>query len=200
MKFFSLQTRSTSTYSNPNQWTMNMRGKLPVVIPVVQPIVPTPPPPPSNVGKVKWGPAVWFFLHTVSVKIKDEAFQSLRTELLSHIYAICCNLPCPECSNHAKAYLDGINFNTIQTKYDLKKMLWAFHNSVNQRKGYTFFPFEQVDETFLKAITNNIFINFIAHFSDRNRSLKLLPTDLHRSRLCNTLKLWLNSNINAFYP
>jgi len=200
MKFFSLQTRSTSSYSNPNpnQWTMNMRTKLPSITPIVQP--PITPSPPSTVGKVKWGPAVWFFLHTVSVKIKDEHFQSLRTDLLSHIYSICINLPCPECSNHAKAYLDNINFNTIQTKNDLKKMLWAFHNSVNQRKGYPFFAFEQVDETFSKAITNNIFINFIAHFSDRNRSLKLLPTDLHRSRLCNTLKIWLNTNINAFYP
>lgn len=199
MKFFSVQTRSTSTYSNANQWTMNIRAKLPQVVPVQQPVITTPQPA-TTVGKVKWGPAVWYFLHTVSVKIKDEMFSSIRLELLSHIYAICTNLPCPDCSNHAKAYLDSINFNTIQTKNDLKKMLWTFHNSVNQRKGYPFFTFDQVDETYLKAVTNNIFVYFIAHFSDRNRSLKLLPTDLHRSRLCNSLKIWLNANINAFYP
>jgi hypothetical protein len=197
MKLFSLQTRSTATKPISNQWTMNIRPKIP------QYIKPAPPQPviqqqPSNVGKVKWGPAVWFFLHTISVKIKEEYFPALRIPLLNHIYSICTNLPCPECSNHAKSYLDGINFNTIQTKNDLKKMLWAFHNSVNQRKGYPFFSFELIDSTYSTAVTNNICVYFIAHFSDRNRSLKLLPTDLHRSRLCQSLKTWLNDNIQAF--
>ena len=201
MKFFSIQTRATATKPVMNQWTMNIRAKIPSLN--------TSPPPiqqqqqiqqPSNVGKVKWGPAVWFFLHTISVKIKEELFPSLRIQLLSNIYAICTNLPCPECSNHAKSYLDGINFNTIQTKSDLQKMLWAFHNSVNQRKGYPFFPFDQIESTYSIADTNKICVYFIAHFSDRNRSLKLLPTDLHRSRLCQSLKTWLNDNIQAFYP
>jgi hypothetical protein len=197
MKLFSLQTRSTATKPISNQWTMNIHAKIPQYI---KPALPQPviQQQSSNVGKVKWGPAVWFFLHTISVKIKEESFHALRIPLLNHIYSICTNLPCPECSNHAKSYLDGINFNTIQTKSDLKKMLWAFHNSVNQRKGYPSFSFELIDATYSTAVTNNICVFFIAHFSDRNRSLKLLPTDLHRSRLCQSLKIWLNDNIQAF--
>jgi hypothetical protein len=91
---------------------MNMRGRLPVITPIVQPVATTPPP--SNVGKVKWGPAVWFFLHTVSVKIKDEHFQQLRVELLDMIYTICANLPCPTCSGHAVDYLKSINYSMIK--------------------------------------------------------------------------------------
>jgi hypothetical protein len=198
MKFFSLQTRSTTSYSNPNQWTMGLRAKIPqqVITPPPQIAVPTP----SPVGKVKWGPAVWYLLHTISVKVKESDFSYIRVDLLNHIYAICTNLPCPDCSNHAKAYLDGVNFNTIQTKTDLIKLLWAFHNTVNQRKGYPFYQYDQIDETYSKAVTNNIIIHFMAHFSDRNRSLKLLPTDLHRMRLCQALKIWFNDHITSFDP
>jgi hypothetical protein len=79
-------------------------------------------------------------------------------------------------------------------------MLHAFHNEVNRRKGYPFFPYEKVDEKYSLAITNNIIRNFMIHFSDRNRSLKLLATDLHRARLCELLKTWFNDNIQAFEP
>ena len=194
MKLFSYQTRNTS-----NQWSMGFRAKIPQLppqqIPPQQVVVTQAPE-----KKVKWGPAIWFLLHTLSVKIKEERFQSIRYELLNHIYTICTNLPCPICSNHAKDYLNGINMNTIQTKDDFKKLIWAFHNNVNKEKGYSFFPFEQVDLKYSLAVTNNIIINFIAHFSDSSRSVKLLADDLLRSQLCKVLKEWFNRNITAFDP
>jgi hypothetical protein len=107
-------------------------------------------------------------------------------------------LPCPDCANHAKIYLDGINFNTIRTKDDLKMLLYKFHNDVNKKKGYSLFPYEQLDEKYSLAITNNIIRNFMIHFSDRNRSLKLLVSDLNRSQLCNILKQWFNEKISCF--
>lgn len=201
MKLFSVHTKANSNPSTQHVWTMPLRAKLPIPIQQQQQILQnsvTVTPPPEK--KVKWGEPIWFFLHTLSVKVKEREFHSIRANLLNHIYAICTNLPCPDCSNHAKTYLDGVNFNTIQTKTDLKKLLHAFHNEVNRRKGYPFFPYEKVDEKYSLAITNNIIRNFMAHFSDRNRSLKLLATDLHRARLCEFLKTWFNENIRAFDP
>lgn len=148
--------------------------------------------------KVKWGEPTWYLLHTLSIKIKDHEFAIIRKELLDTIYAICINLPCPDCANHAKAYLDSINFNTIQTKESLIKMLHHFHNTVNRRKGYAYFPYEEVNEKYSKAITVNIIRNFIAHFSDRNRTIKLLASDLYRANLCERLKLWFNENFHRF--
>ena len=150
--------------------------------------------------KVKWGEPTWFLFHTLSVKIKENEFQKIRVDLLNQIYSICTNLPCPDCANHAKTYLDGINFNAIQTKEDFKKMLHAFHNEVNKRKGYAYFPYEQLNEKYSLAITSNIIQNFMTHFSDRNRSIKLLATDLFRARLCISLKEWFNQNIHLFAP
>ena len=196
MKFFSAQTLASYTPPKNNIMKMMIRPKImpPQSLVQVQPIqsIQTPE------KKVKWGEPTWFLFHVLSVKVKNENFHMIRADLLNQIYAICVNLPCPDCANHAKTYLDGINFNTIQTKKDLKNMLYTFHNIVNQKKGYPFFTYEQVDEKYSKAITIHIIQNFMIHFSDRSRSLKLLPTDLYRQRMCEQMKLWFNTNITAF--
>jgi hypothetical protein len=198
MKLFSFQTRNTSGQStNNSQWSMGIRVNLPPPSAIVpQEVVVTP----SPEKKVKWGPAVWFLFHTISIKIREDRFQSIRLELLNHIYSISTNLPCPICSQHAKEYLNGINFNTIQTKSDLQKMLWAFHNEVNKLKGYPFFLFDQLNEKYSVAVTSNIMVYFMGHFSDRARSTKLLADDLIRAQLCKLLKEWFNNHITYFDP
>ena len=200
MKFFSAQTLASYTPPKPNIMTMSIRPKM--MIPQQSQQQQQQQPPVQSIQiytkKVKWGEPTWFLFHVLSVKVKDEYFNIIRADLLNQIYAICINLPCPDCANHAKTYLDGINFNAIQTKSDLKKMLYTFHNIVNHRKGYPFFAYDQLDEKYSKAITIRIIQNFMVHFSDRSRSLKLLPTDLYRQRLCEQLKIWFNNNITLF--
>jgi hypothetical protein len=204
MRFFSVQTRGTYSIPEntikPSNQSMIMTIRPKMFFPNTQVQIPTPviSNPPEK--KVKWGEPTWFLFHTLSVKIKDSEFASIRNELLNQIYAICINLPCPDCANHAKTYLEGINFNAIQTKTDLKKMLHIFHNSVNQRKSYPLFPYDELDKKYSTAITSRIIQNFMVHFSDRNRSIKLLPSDLHRQRLCISLKEWFNKNISLFDP
>jgi hypothetical protein len=203
LKFFSSQTiANTNSQTLGRTFYMPMKQVIPPqpVLPILeQPsLQPSPETPSPTPKKMKWGEPTWFLLHTLSVKVKESEFKSIRADLLNRIYAICINLPCPDCANHAKMYLDSINFNTIQTKEDLKVMLYNFHNNVNKKKGYPFFPYDQLNEKYSLAITNNIIRNFMIHFSDRNRSLKLLATDLHRLQLCDTLKKWFNERISCF--
>jgi len=201
MRLFSSNTlANTNTTQNSNRPFMSMNL-------IVRPPPQTNLPQPSVVNitsdppkKVKWGEPTWYLFHTLSVKIKESEFPKIRVDLLNQIYSICTNLPCPDCANHAKTYLDGVNFNAIQTKEDFKKMLYTFHNEVNKRKGYPYFPYEQLNEKYSLAITSNIIQNFMTHFSDRNRSIKLLATDLFRARLCISLKEWFNQNIHVFDP
>ena len=196
MKFFSNQTIANTNNKQISQpFYMVMRKPIQQLPSVEIPTIIQQPDPPK---KVKWGEPTWYLLHTLSIKVKDSEFKHIRIDLLNRIYAICVNLPCPDCANHAKIYLDNINFNTIQTKEDLKLLLYKFHNDVNRRKGYPFFPYDKLDEKYSLAITNNIIRNFMVHFSDRNRSLKLLAGDLYRSQLCISLKKWFNDNINSF--
>ena len=70
--------------------------------------------------EIKWGKPTWQFFHMLAHKIKPEYFKQVRIELLNTIYSICSTLPCPVCSEHAKQYMNSINFNNIQTKEDLK--------------------------------------------------------------------------------
>jgi len=175
----------------PRRMTFNTINRIQIPEQIA---IPTPP----VIPKVKWGEPTWFLLHTLSVKVKESEFQLIRQDLLNRIYAICTNLPCPTCSEHAKTYLDGINFNAIQTKEDLKRMLYLFHNKVNERKGYPIFPYEELDAKYCLAITNNIIVNFMKHFSDRNHNIKLVAGDMMRFKLCDILRQWFNNNIRAF--
>ena len=107
----------------------------------------TPAEPPKK-KSMKWGEPTWFMFHTLAEKIKPEYFLVIRQELLHVIHSVCSNLPCPDCARHAKQYMNGVNFNAIRTKDDLRILLHRFHNEVNQKKGFPLFPFEQLSEKY----------------------------------------------------
>jgi len=151
-----------------------------------------------QVGKMKWGEPTWFLLHTLSYKVKDEVFTQFKDELLRIVYVICTNLPCPTCSDHAKTYLDGINMRAIQTKEQLKIMLFNFHNVVNKKKGYANFSYEDFEAKYSKAVTTNIIHNFMPYFADRSRSPKLMASDFQKTYIVKMLKEWFQKNIGAF--
>ena len=160
--------------------------------------VPTPPPPVvSDREKMRWGSAIWKFLHVMADKIKENEFAEKKNEILTMIYSICSVLPCPICSEHAKRYLQGINMNRILTKEDLKMMLYNFHNDVNKRKGYAIFnkddlgKYEGVD--FVSSVNE-----FFYYFEDKHRSAKLMADDMIRSETSKIVKKWIMKNVGAF--
>lgn len=172
---------------------------------------PSPAPAPTQVRMVNenavkssatmtWGKPTWYFFHTLAEKVKPEEFSNIRTDLLDIIYSICVNLPCPDCANHARTYLDKINFNTIQTKEDLKMMLFVFHNSVNQRKGYDMFTIDQLNELYGSSNTANIINNFLQTYLKKNASPRMMANELFRRRIVNKTQIWLNANSNKFMP
>jgi len=173
----------------------NMSKSVTSSLPIPPPQIPViEPPKPTMI----WGPAIWFLLHTLAEKILAEKFQAIRSELLTNIYSICTHLPCPVCSEHAKEYFGKINFNSIQTKEDLKLLLFQFHNTVNQRKGYAIFTIDELNIKYKQANTIHIIQNFMIHFKDRNRSPKLIADDLQRARIAVSLQSWFQQNIQYF--
>lgn len=148
--------------------------------------------------KMKWGPPVWFFFHTIAEKVKPEEFPSIRGDILNNIVLICKNLPCPNCASHAADYMSKINLNAIQTRDDLKSLLFTFHNTVNQRKGYQLFTRQQLDDKYSTAVTVNIFNNFLLHFQDKHKSIRMIADDMYRKRISANLRDWFIANINKF--
>jgi len=152
----------------------------------------------NNPKPMRWGEPIWFLFHTLAEKVREDKFLFVREKLLNLINIICNNLPCPICAEHAKIYLKGINFKSIQTKAQLKEFLWTFHNSVNIRKKYPLFSREELDEKYKTAITINIINNFMNVFSKKSMSIRLIADDLYRARLIGDLKIWFNTNIEYF--
>jgi hypothetical protein len=149
-------------------------------------------------GKKIWGPSVWLFFHSFAEKIKPEYFSTTGKEFIAHIVNICNNLPCPECAMHASAYMQKIQLNSIQTKDDLIKMLYVFHNQVNKRVGQPEFEISDLNEKYNTANLVNVYNNFIRHFSDKHYSIRMISDDMFRQRLCKQLTVWLRSNIIHF--
>lgn len=203
MQFLNISYNSSNINTpqniTPNMFIMRRRfiNNRPAPSPPVQVPVPVEEEPKK---KMIWGAPIWYLFHTMAEKVKDDSFPSIRHEILNNIYAIAVNLPCPICSTHAKEYLDRINFNVIQTKNDLKNMLFQFHNEVNKRKGYNLFPLAELDEKYSKAVTVNIIQNFLIHFQDKHRSPKLIASDLQRTHIASKLKEWFLKNIGHFEP
>jgi hypothetical protein len=147
---------------------------------------------PSDGDRIKWGRPTWRFFHILAHKIKPEHFKQVRKDMLDTIYSICCTLPCPVCSEHAKQYMNAINFNTIQTKEDLKDMLFNFHNAVNVRKNYAPFNREELDATYNEFNTIAVAREFMFYYKDRNRSIKLVADDMMRAKIAVNVQNWFN--------
>ena len=147
--------------------------------------------------KMKWGEPTWFLLHTLCEKVKDDSFDEVRQGLLNTIYMICTNLPCPDCSSHAKQYLDAINYKTIQTKAQLKQVMFNFHNSVNAKKGFKIYNSDDLQK-YSTAVTINIIYNFMNFYSVKNHSIHMISNDLFRNRVVEMIKEWFNVNIKHF--
>lgn len=148
--------------------------------------------------KMSWGEPTWALFHVLAEKVKDEDFPAIRAELLEVIYAICSNLPCPDCANHASMYLNDIRYKNIQTKEQLKNMLWSFHNTVNKKKDFPQFPREQLETKYAAYPLIPVLHAFMVKFQDKHRSIRMIADDFHRSKIAERLKKWFNERISSF--
>ena len=159
---------------------------------VIQPPVTTEP------KKMSWGEPTWALFHVLAEKVKEEEFQNIRVELLEVIYTICSNLPCPDCANHASMYLNDIRYKNIQTKEQLKNMLWTFHNVVNKKKDFPQFPRDQLETKYAAYPLIPVLYAFMVKFQDKHRSIRMISDDFHRSKIAEKLKGWFNDRISSF--
>lgn len=187
----------------PGQY-INTNGNLGTYRRASQPATPTFPQQESTeappTGRTRWGPPIWTFFHTLAEKVKPDYFPVVKTGLLNLINQICINLPCPDCANHASQYMRAVNFNSIQTKEDLKNMLYRFHNSVNGRKGSPFFDYGELTSKYSTANTSIVIQQFMEVFSKKSYSIRMIANDFHKSRFIIQMKQWLANNLQYFDP
>ena len=153
----------------------------------------------ENRKKIRWGEPFWIFFHILAEKVKEESFASIRKDLLSIIYVICSNLPCPDCSSHAIAYLNGINFNNLKTKEDLRYALYNFHNAVNIRTRAPLFSKVELESKYKRGVLPKSYEVFMYYFKMKHNNIRLMTDDLHRHKLSTTIDEWFQKNHMHFH-
>lgn len=191
-------TRKTISTSHSTQQILNTSPSITTLrTPKLSPA--TTPPPPPVLPKMVWGRYFWEYFHTLAEKVSPVDFPRIRAELLNHIYVVCNYLLCPVCVEHAISYLKKINFNAIQTKEQLIIMLFDFHNSVNQRKGYPIFTVQMLHDKYSAANLANVSGQFFKIFENQYKTgFKQLTDSLHRVHISAQLRSWLIANIHCF--
>ena len=152
----------------------------------------------SKDKKMKWGEAIWFLFHTLAEKIKEEHFQSKKYEMINIVKAICTNLPCPKCTDHATAYMKRLNIESIKIKQDWKDFLYKFHNEVNVRKNFVEFPYNELDSKYQNANTVNVINYFISVYKEKSNNVQMIATEMSRMRILRNTQQWLITNFHCF--
>jgi hypothetical protein len=194
MIFSSSYKRSSISYQQQTKLSLNTPLNIHRPASQNNAVVEQTPPP----VKLKWGKPIWTFFHTMAQKMRDEYFHLIIGDFMRIISSICSVLPCPVCSKHAMEYINASNVHNIRTKEQLIDFFHAFHNSVNQRKGYPIYPRESVVAEYSDKNTYYVIREFMYHFEDNQRSAKLIVDDFLRRRIAPQVKTWINANIQYF--
>ncbi len=149
-------------------------------------------------NKTIWGPFIWKFLHLISLRIKDEYFESEKSNIIHYISCICDNLPCPHCSSHAIGFLNKYKIKFIKTKEDLIKILFLMHNDVNKVLNKEIIKEEKLYEIY-KPYN---FEFFALNYFKLNRSIhlgeKMMLYSLRRKQFLKKFYEYMKNNINKF--
>lgn len=143
-----------------------------------------------------WGPSTWIFMHTLASKVKEDSFPLIGEKLILILIQICNNLPCPECSQHAKDFWTKVKIPNVKTKTDLMNLLFVFHNMVNRRKNLQLYKYENLTYYDTRNVVET-YNMFARNFNTRG-NMNLINESFHRNIMLSKLRAWLISNINHF--
>lgn len=148
-------------------------------------------------NKKEWGNAIWYFMHTISYKLKEE-HTNKANEIMNLFYNLCINTPCPYCSEHAKNTLNKLNIKKIVKKEDLIKVLFEFHNIVNKRINKELFTIEEFNDKYKKANTLNIVNYFFIIMNKKINNEKAMIYTMNRKIIVNKIYNYINNNKECF--
>jgi hypothetical protein len=143
-----------------------------------------------------WGPSTWVFMHTLASKIKETSFPQIGPSLIVLLIQICNNLPCPECSQHAKQFWSKVKTGNIKTKDDLINLLFVFHNMVNKRKGLPPYKYENLEYYKTQNVVQTY--NMFSRNFNTNGNMNLINESFRRNMMLSSLRVWLIGNLKHF--
>ena len=149
-------------------------------------------------NKTIWGPFIWRFLHLISLRIKDEYFESEKSNLIQYILCICDNLPCPHCSSHALVFLDKYKLKFIKTKEHLIKLLYLMHNDVNKSLNKPIIEEEKLYEIYKPYNFEFFVLNYFKLNKSIHSGEKMMIYSLRRKQFLKEFYEYMKNNIYKF--
>lgn len=153
---------------------------------------------PSDRERMTWGAPTWALLHCIPEKVTNDTFVKYKDSIIKLIVTICSNLPCPNCSQHASEYMKKVNFIAIKTSDDLKKMLFVFHNSVNERKGYAQYSYDNMSDRYINLNMVDVINEFMSHFQKKIYAPNLMAQQMYRQSQVQIVKKWFADHLGIF--
>jgi hypothetical protein len=144
-----------------------------------------------------WGPPIWTFFHTLAYKLDNPKFQLLHGEAFSLIKQICTLLPCPDCSEHATAFLNKIKGNEINSPSKFVNLFYLFQKSVNARKKKALYNYSNLIR--YKYIPIGVAFNNFVKIYNTKGNLNLINESFRRTILIQNIKKWLNENLGFLH-
>jgi hypothetical protein len=145
-----------------------------------------------------WGNTVWFLFHTLAHKIKESDFDELKNDIIYLVKTVSTNLPCPDCSQDAAYELNKVNFDNINSKEELRLLLFNFHNHVNRKLNKPIFELSELDNKYSKANIKAIYNNFFIIFASNSNTPQLMSAAFHRQHNLPKIKIALDKIISKF--
>lgn len=144
-----------------------------------------------------WGPSCWKLFHTIIAKIKPEEFIRIRDGLLHNLRVISQNLPCQNCSNHAKSFFARQPKLIFNTKNEMANFFWFFHNHVNA--GNKKSAFLEADLSIYNTNKlRDVYVDFLNKYTSKDNGLKMLSDTLHRKNIAKGFHQWMKANNKSF--
>ena len=145
-----------------------------------------------------WGNTVWYLFHTLAHKIKESDFNELKNDIIYVVKTVSTNLPCPECSQDAVNELNKVKFDNINSKEELRLLLFNFHNHVNRKLKKPIFELSELDDKYSKANLKAIYKNFFIIFGSNSNTPQLMSAAFHRQHNLPKIKIALDKIISKF--
>lgn len=159
----------------------------------------TPQPAPGySIQRLPWGAPIWIFMHTLAAKLHPDKYLEIRSSLWSVICEICQNLPCPNCAEHATAYLKTIRIESLQTAEEFEHALIVFHNVVNSRKLVPLFPEENVHAIYSEKSWEQVVPAFMHVFQKSHGPMLQMFQNAHRRVILARIKDWFRAHRHYF--
>lgn len=148
-------------------------------------------------SKQVWGNATWFMMHTLAQKLRPE-HSYIVPSLLQQFENICCNLPCPDCAEHASRMFATANIQAVVDKDTLIRFLYELHDVVNRRLGKPCMTMDECCELYTRGNTIVILKHFFNVMKNIKSQDKAMIYGFRRQQCMKIFAEFMDANLHIF--